>query len=182
MATTTFCFDLLSSGSVFLSQSYSHSSRGTSTLHGRSASTLMTWISLIGTTNSNRIWTLFMKPTYAAEKRWKSAFWRLPPLAPTRPFRLGVRRFRAAISICAPASARSHVDMVSRKRKMASLCVACRAISRAQCHLRRRAGAAEPLCYVPFVIPFVANNLLERRDVDGRRGFNETRRTTRRRD
>ena len=65
--------------------------------------------------------------------------------------------------------------MGSRKRKMASLCVACRAISRAQCHLHRRAGAAELLCYVPFVIPFVGNSLLESRDVDERRGY-ETRR------
>ena len=62
-AMTTSCFNLPSSGSVFFSQSYSHSFRGTSTWHGRSASILMTWISLIGTTKSNRTWTLFMRPT-----------------------------------------------------------------------------------------------------------------------
>jgi hypothetical protein len=162
MGTTTSCFNLLSSGLVSSSQSYSRSSRGTSTSHGRSASTPTTWISLIGTTKSDRTSTLSMKPTYAAETRWKTAFWILRRLAANRPLRWGFRhRCRAAISTCAPASARSRVDTVSRKRKMAWPCVACRAISRARCHTRRRARAAETLCYVPFVIRFVGNSLPE---------------------
>ena len=57
------CLNRLSSGSVSLSHSYSHSCRGTCTWRGLSASTLMTWISSIGTTNSGRTWTSFMKPT-----------------------------------------------------------------------------------------------------------------------
>lgn len=161
METTTSCFDLLSSGLVSLSQSYLRSSRGTSTSHGRSASTPTTWISLIGTTKSDRTWTLSMKPTYAAETRWKTAFWSLRRLAAIHLLRWGVRLCRAAISTCALASARSRVDTVSRKRKMAWPCVACRAISRARCHIRRRAKAAETLCYVPFVIHFVGNSLPE---------------------
>lgn len=87
MATITSCFDLLSSGSVFLSQSYSHSSRGTSTLRGRLVSIPMTWIFLIGTTKSNPTWTLFMKPTLTVENRWKTAFWSLRPIAAIRPLR-----------------------------------------------------------------------------------------------
>jgi hypothetical protein len=50
-ATIISCLSLLSSGSAFPSRSYSHSFRGTSTWRGLSASILMTWISLIGTTN-----------------------------------------------------------------------------------------------------------------------------------
>ena len=63
MGTIISCLNRLSFGSVSLLHSYSHSCRGICTWRGLSASTLMTWISSIGTTNSGRTWTSFMKPT-----------------------------------------------------------------------------------------------------------------------
>ena len=170
MATITSCFNLLSSGSVFLLRSCSHSSRGTSTLRGLSASTRTTWISSIGTTNSSRTWTLFMEPIYTANM-WRTAFWTPRPLVANRLcLRLllpGARRCRAARSICPLASVRSHVDTVLRKRKMALPCAACRAISLARSHLQRRARAADPPCYVPFVIHFVGSSPLETHEEGG---------------
>jgi hypothetical protein len=165
-ATTTSCLNPLSSGSVFLSRSYSHSSRGTSTLRGLSASTQMTWISLIGTTNSNRTWTLFTMPTYTA-RRWRTVFWTLRPLAVNRLVRLGARQCRAARSICPLACVRSHVDTVLHKRKTVLPCAAFRAISLAHCHLQRHAGTAAPPCYTPFVILFVGSSPLESPEGDG---------------